>query len=40
MGVGDALSLEGRVQSRIYHKATEDGVQERTAYEVSMMHRL
>lgn len=37
---GDALELEGRVQSRIYHKATDDGTEERTAYEVSMMHRL
>ena len=38
--VGDTLDLEGRIQSRIYHKATETGVEERTAYEVSMMHRL
>ena len=37
---GDALELEGRIQSRIYHKATETGMEERTAYEVSMMHRL
>ena len=40
LGVGDTLSLEGRVQSRIYHKATERGVEERVAYEVSMMHLL
>ena len=38
--VGDTLDLEGRIQSRIYHKATETGVEERTAYEVSMMRRL
>ena len=39
--VGDSLSLEGRVQSRTYHKVTEDGsTQERVAYEVSMMHLL
>ena len=39
--VGDGLSLEGRVQSRTYHKVVEDGsTQERVAYEVSMMHLL
>lgn len=39
--VGDYLALEGRVQSRTYHKVTEDGsVEERVAYEVSMMHIL
>ena len=38
--VGDPLALEGRVQSRIYHKVTEEGTQERVAYEVSMMHLL
>lgn len=38
--VGDPLALEGRVQSRIYHKVTEEGTQERVAYEVSMMHAL
>ncbi len=38
--VGDPLELEGRIQSRIYHKVTENGTEERTAYEVSMMHRL
>lgn len=36
--VGDPLSLEGRVQSRVYHKVTEEGTKERVAYEVSMMH--
>ena len=38
--VGDSLSLEGRVQSRAYHKVTDSGTEERTAYEVSMMHLL
>lgn len=38
--VGDALTLEGRVQSRVYHKVTDLGTEERTAYEVSMMHLL
>ena len=39
--VGDALSLEGRVQSRSYRKVLEDGTaQERVAYEVSAMHLL
>ena len=40
LGVGDALSLEGRFQSRTYHKVTEHGPEERVAYEVSMMHLL
>ena len=40
LGVGDSLSLEGRVQSRAYHKVTDSGTEERTAYEVSMMHLL
>ena len=40
LGVGDHLSLEGRVQSRVYTKMTEEGPQERTAYEVSVMHLL
>ena len=40
LAVGDALSVEGRVQSRLYHKTTEGGVEERTAYEVSVMHLL
>ena len=38
--VGDTLALEGRVQSRAYHKVTEEGTFERVAYEVSMMHLL
>ena len=35
--VGDPLSLEGRIQSRIYQKVTDAGTQARTAYEVSSM---
>lgn len=39
--VGDALALEGRVQSRTYRKALESGeTEERTAYEVSAMRLL
>ena len=38
--VGDALALEGRVQSRAYKKVTEAGTQDRVAYEVSIMHLL
>ena len=38
--VGDFLSLEGRIQSRTYHKQTETGTELRTAYEVSVMHLL
>lgn len=35
--VGTILTLEGRLQSRIYHKALEDGTVERTAFEVSIV---
>lgn len=38
--VGDGLALEGRVQSRTYRKVTDQGAEERVAYEVSMMHLL
>jgi primosomal replication protein N len=38
--VGDGVSIEGRIQSRVYTKVTDDGPQERTAYEVSVMHLL
>lgn len=38
MSVGDPLSLEGRVQSRIYTKVIDGCPCERTAYEVSVMH--
>lgn len=40
LAVGDGVSLEGRVQSRTYHKVTDSGPEERIAYEVSMMHLL
>ena len=41
LGVGDRLSLEGRVQSRTYQKVLENGsIDQRIAYEVSMMHLL
>lgn len=35
--VGDGVALNGRLQSRAYIKATPDGPQERTAYEVSVI---
>ena len=39
--VGAPLALEGRIQSRTYHKVTESGeTEERVAYEVSMMRLL
>ena len=38
MDVGETLSLEGRVQSRAYTKVVEGCAQERTAFEVSVMH--
>ena len=34
-GVGDVVSLEGRFQSREYRKQTENGVETRTAFEIS-----
>ena len=37
---GDTITLSGRIQSRSYRKVTETGTEERTAYEVSMMHLL
>ena len=40
MDVGETLSLEGRVQSRAYTKVIEGCAQERTAFEVSVMHLL
>ncbi len=33
----DVVSIHGRLQSRIYTKLTEDGPQERTAYEISAL---
>ncbi len=38
MSVGDSLTLEGRVQSRVYTKVLDGIASERTAYEVSIMH--
>ena len=35
--VGDPLIIDGRLQSRIYTKLTDEGAQERTAYEVSAL---
>ena len=35
--VGDHICLRGRMQSRIYQKATETGVEQRTAYEISVL---
>lgn len=40
MPVGTSLALEGRVQSRVYTKVVEGLPQERTAFEVSVMHLL
>ena len=34
---GEAVRLQGRMQSRIYTKLTEQGAEERTAYEISAM---
>ena len=37
--IGESLDLEGRFQSRTYQKTLADGcLEQRTAYEVSMMH--
>lgn len=38
MSVGDRLALEGRLQSRRYHKVTPQGEEERTAFEISVMN--
>ena len=35
--VGDTVCLSGRLQSRIYTKQVEEGVEERVAFEVSVM---
>ncbi len=35
--VGDRIRINGRLQSRSYNKCTEDGVQVRTAYEISAL---
>ncbi len=34
--VGNNIKLWGRIQSRVYHKKTEDGIENKTAYEVSV----
>ena len=36
--VGDSVRVDGRLQSRVYTKLTEDGPQERTAYEISALN--
>lgn len=33
----DRIRIEGRLQSRLYTKLTDDGLQERTAYEISAL---
>ena len=33
----DVISIQGRLQSRIYTKMTEEGLQKRTAYEISAL---
>lgn len=35
--IRDAISISGRLQSRIYTKMTDEGPQERTAYEISAL---
>ena len=40
MEVGSGLSLEGRLQSRVYTKEVDGQLQERTAFEVSIMSLL
>lgn len=34
---GDRIRIQGRMQSRVYTKQTEEGSQERTAYEISAL---
>ena len=36
--VGDRLRLNGRLQSRVYTKTVEERLEERTAFEVSVMY--
>lgn len=40
MAVGDPLGVVGRFQSRVYHKTVDGMVEQRTAYEVSVMQFL
>ena len=35
--IGDWVHLQGRMQSRVYTKLTDEGAQERTAYEISAL---
>ena len=35
--ISDVIRIQGRLQSRVYTKLTEDGAQERTAYEISAL---
>lgn len=35
--VGERILLDGRLQSRVYTKLTEEGAEERTAYEISAL---
>ena len=37
LGIRDGVRIVGRLQSRVYTKVTDDGVQERTAYEISAL---
>lgn len=37
LGVGDALEVDGRLQSRVYTKRLQDENQQRTAFEISVM---
>ena len=36
LAVGDNIKITGRIQSRKYQKRTPDGVEEKTAYEISV----
>lgn len=36
-GIGQSISIQGRLQSRTYTKQTDDGTQIRTAYEISAL---
>ena len=40
LDVGDTLRLEGRLQSRRYHKLIDGEQVERTAFEISVMNLL
>lgn len=35
--IGDRIQIQGRLQSRIYTKLTDNGAEERTAYEISAL---